>query len=61
MSRTSRDKLLKIALALWGGSLGFPVGVALAAWAGKLLGWWPPSPRHLLKYTGTKGATSKNV
>ncbi len=41
---------MKIALALWGGSLGFPVGVALMAWAAKLLGWWPASPQHLLKY-----------
>lgn len=50
MAKSSGKKYLKIALALWGGSLGFPVGVALMAWAAKLLGWWPPGPRHLLKY-----------
>lgn len=61
MSKTTRDKFIKIALALWGGSLGFPVGVALMAWAGKLLGWWPPSSRHLLKYVETTGESSKNV
>jgi hypothetical protein len=61
MPRTSREKILKIALALWGGSLGFPVGVALMAWAGKRLGWWPPSPRRLLKYVETTGETSKNA
>jgi len=52
MAKGSGEKYLKIALALWGGSLGFPAGVALMAWAGKLLGWWPASPRHLLKYVG---------
>jgi hypothetical protein len=46
----SGSKYLKTALAIWGGSLGFTVGAALTAWLAKLLGWWPASPEHLLKY-----------
>ena len=61
MDKSSREKVLKIALALWGGSLGFPVGVALMAWTGKLLGWWPTNPRHLLKYVETAGENPENV
>jgi hypothetical protein len=49
----SDSKYLKTALAIWGGSLGFTVGVALMAWLAKLLGWWPASPEHLLKYSQT--------
>ena len=33
--------------AIWGGSLGFVVGAAAAAWFGKLAGWWPPSEAYL--------------
>ena len=51
-SSPARKNGSKIALALWGGSLGFPVGVALMAWVGKFLGCWPPSPARLLKYAG---------
>lgn len=46
----SGSKYLKAALVIWGGSLGFTVGAALMAWLAKLLGWWPASPAHLLKY-----------
>jgi hypothetical protein len=55
MAKDSRGKYLKIALALWGGSLGFPVGVGLMAWIGQRLGWWPPSPQHLLKSENAAG------
>ena len=50
MAKNSNSKYLKTALAIWGGSLGFTVGAALMAWLGKLLGWWPASSKHLLKY-----------